>query len=40
MKLVKNVGIVLLFFIYIGLMDGIFWDEIDIEFLGKDIIKV
>lgn len=40
MKPAKNVGIVSSFFTYTGPSDGTVWDEIDIEFLGKDTTKV
>ncbi|WP_446686128.1 beta-glucanase [Paenibacillus aurantiacus] len=40
MKPAKNVGIVSSFFTYTGPADGTPWDEIDIEFLGKDTTKV
>jgi beta-glucanase (GH16 family) len=40
MKPAKNVGIVSSFFTYTGPGDGTPWDEIDIEFLGKDTTKV
>nr|WP_110931271.1 glycoside hydrolase family 16 protein [Paenibacillus bouchesdurhonensis] len=40
MKPAKNVGIVSSFFTYTGPTDGTPWDEIDIEFLGKDTTKV
>lgn len=40
MKPAKNVGIVSSFFTYTGPSDGTQWDEIDIEFLGKDTRKV
>lgn len=40
MKPAKNVGIVSSFFTYTGPSDGTQWDEIDIEFLGKDTTKV
>ncbi|MHA6530420.1 beta-glucanase [Paenibacillus sp. BAC0078] len=36
----KNSGIVSSFFTYTGPSDGTPWDEIDIEFLGKDTTKV
>ncbi|PZD95281.1 beta-glucanase [Paenibacillus sambharensis] len=36
----KNPGIVSSFFTYTGPTDGTPWDEIDIEFLGKDTTKV
>ncbi|WP_059047190.1 beta-glucanase [Paenibacillus rubinfantis] len=36
MKAAKNTGIVSSFFIYTGPSFGTPWDEIDIEFLGKD----
>lgn len=36
----KNTGIVSSFFTYTGPSDGNPWDEIDIEFLGKDTTKV
>lgn len=36
----KNTGIVSSFFTYTGPSDGTPWDEIDIEFLGKDTTKV
>ena len=40
MKAVKNDGIVNSFFTYTGPTDKNPWDEIDIEFLGKDTTKV
>lgn len=40
MKPIKNVGVVSSFFTYTGPTDGTVWDEIDIEFLGKDTTKV
>lgn len=40
MKPAKNTGIVSSFFTYTGPTDGTPWDEIDIEFLGKDTTKV
>lgn len=40
MKPAKNIGIVSSFFTYIGPTDNSPWDEIDIEFLGKDTTKV
>lgn len=40
MKPVKNDGVVTSFFTYTGPSDGTVWDEIDIEFLGKDTTKV
>lgn len=40
MKAIKNTGVVTSFFIYTGPTDGTKWDEIDIEFLGKDTTKV
>ncbi|AUG58471.1 hypothetical protein B9R14_05900 [Acetivibrio saccincola] len=40
MKPAKNPGIVSSFFTYTGPSDGNPWDEIDIEFLGKDTTKV
>lgn len=40
MKPAKNTGIVSSFFTYTGPNDGTPWDEIDIEFLGKDTTKV
>ena len=40
MKPIKNVGVVSSFFTYTGPSDGTVWDEIDIEFLGKDTTKV
>lgn len=40
MKPAKNVGIVSSFFTYTGPAYGTQWDEIDIEFLGKDTTKV
>nr|WP_297937879.1 glycoside hydrolase family 16 protein [uncultured Lachnoclostridium sp.] len=40
MKPAKNDGIVSSFFTYTGPSDGTRWDEIDIEFLGKDTTKV
>lgn len=40
MKAIKNDGVVSSFFTYTGPTDGKPWDEIDIEFLGKDTTKV
>lgn len=40
MKPIKNDGIVSSFFTYTGPSDNNPWDEIDIEFLGKDTTKV
>lgn len=40
MKPIKNDGVVTSFFTYTGPTDGTVWDEIDIEFLGKDTTKV
>jgi len=40
MKPIKNDGVVSSFFTYTGPCDGNQWDEIDIEFLGKDTTKV
>jgi len=40
MKPIKNSGVVTSFFTYTGPSDGTVWDEIDIEFLGKDTTKV
>lgn len=40
MKPAKNTGIVTSFFTYTGPSDNTPWDEIDIEFLGKDTTKV
>ena len=40
MKPIKNKGVVSSFFTYTGPTDGNPWDEIDIEFLGKDTTKV
>ena len=40
MKPIKNVGVVSSFFTYTGPSDSNPWDEIDIEFLGKDTTKV
>ncbi len=40
MKPAKNIGIVSSFFTYTGPSDGNPWDEVDIEFLGKDTTKV
>lgn len=40
MKPVRNDGVVSSFFTYTGPSDGTVWDEIDIEFLGKDTTKV
>ncbi|MBE5967287.1 MAG: glycosyl hydrolase family protein [Lachnospiraceae bacterium] len=40
MKPIKNDGVVSSFFTYTGPVDGNPWDEIDIEFLGKDTTKV
>lgn len=40
MKPAKNPGIVTSFFTYTGPTDNTPWDEIDIEFLGKDTTKV
>lgn len=40
MKPAKNKGVVSSFFTYTGPSDNSPWDEIDIEFLGKDTTKV
>jgi|GEM_PF-361055 len=40
MKATKNTGVVSSFFTYTGPSEGDPWDEIDIEFLGKDTTKV
>lgn len=40
MKAVKKPGVVSSFFTYTGRSEGNMWDEIDIEFLGKDTKKV
>jgi endo-1,3-1,4-beta-glycanase ExoK len=40
MKAAKNIGVVSSFFTYTGPSFGTVWDEIDIEFLGKDTTKV
>ena len=40
MKPIKNPGVVSSFFTYTGPSEGNPWDEIDIEFLGKDTTKV
>lgn len=40
MKPIKNKGVVSSFFTYTRNEDGSNWDEIDIEFLGKDTTKV
>lgn len=40
MKPIKNDGVVSSFFTYTGPNDGTPWDEIDIEFLGKDTTHV
>lgn len=40
MKAIKNDGVVSSFFTYTGPSDKNPWDEIDIEFLGKDTTKV
>lgn len=40
MKAIKNNGVVSSFFTYTGPTDKTQWDEIDIEFLGKDTTKV
>lgn len=40
MKPIKNNGVVSSFFIYTGPSDNNPWDEIDIEFLGKDTTKI
>lgn len=40
MKPIKNNGVVSSFFTYTGPSDNKPWDEIDIEFLGKDTTKV
>jgi beta-glucanase (GH16 family) len=40
MKPAKNTGVVSSFFTYTGPSDNNPWDEIDIEFLGKDTTKV
>jgi endo-1,3-1,4-beta-glycanase ExoK len=39
MKAASNIGIVSSFFTYTGPAFGTVWDEIDIEFLGKDTTK-
>jgi beta-glucanase (GH16 family) len=40
MKPIKNNGVVSSFFTYTGPSDNNPWDEIDIEFLGKDTTKI
>lgn len=40
MKPIKNNGVVSSFFTYTGPSDGTVWDEIDIEFLGKNTNQV
>lgn len=40
MKPIKNSGVVSSFFMYTGESNGTIWDEIDIEFLGKDTTSV
>ncbi|MGT2960327.1 beta-glucanase [Streptococcus caballi] len=40
MKPIKNTGVVSSFFTYTGPSDGTKWDEIDIEFLGKNTTQV
>lgn len=40
MKPAKNIGVVSSFFTYTGPSMGTQWDEIDIEFLGKDTTKM
>ena len=40
MKPIKNDGVVSSFFTYTGPSEDTVWDEIDIEFLGKDTTKV
>ncbi|MBN1799667.1 MAG: family 16 glycosylhydrolase [Spirochaetales bacterium] len=40
MKPARNIGIVSSFFTYTGPSDGNPWDEIDIEFLGKDTTRM
>ena len=40
MKAIKNPGVVSSFFTYTGPSDDNPWDEIDIEFLGKDTTQV
>lgn len=40
MKPIKNPGVVSSFFTYTGPSDGTVWDEIDIEFLGKNTTQV
>jgi beta-glucanase (GH16 family) len=40
MKAAKNIGVVSSFFTYTGPAFGTAWDEVDIEFLGKDTTKV
>ena len=40
MKPIKNDGVVSSFFTYTGPTDGTVWDEIDIEFLGKNTNQV
>ncbi|WP_368399583.1 beta-glucanase [Streptococcus anginosus] len=40
MKPIKNPGVITSFFTYTGPSDETKWDEIDIEFLGKDTTKV
>lgn len=40
MKPIKNDGVVSSFFVYTGPSDNNPWDEVDIEFLGKDTTKI
>lgn len=40
MRAVKNDGVVSSFFVYTGPSDNNPWDEVDIEFLGRDTTKV
>ena len=40
MKPIKNIGVVSSFFTYTGPYDNDPWDEIDIEFVGKDTTRV
>ena len=40
MKPIKNDGVVSSFFLYTGPSDSNPWDEVDLEFLGKDTTKI
>lgn len=40
METAENTGIDSSYFVYTGSSDNNLWDEIDIEFLEKDTIKV